>query len=98
MGAEVLIPILGSIAGAVVSKAITPKPPQPEQAAAAVPPPEPPPAPQATKNPVTPALARKANAAAEGGGPNSPNNTLLTGPSGVSNDLLQLGRATLLGQ
>lgn len=96
MGAEVLIPILGSIAGAVVSKAITPKPQQQQQAAP--PAPEPAPAPQATKNPVTPALARKANAAAEGGGPNSPNNTLLTGPSGVSNDLLQLGRATLLGQ
>ena len=72
---------------------------QQQQQAAIAPPPAPeppPPLPQGSKAPDV-NVVRRANAGAEGGGVNSPNNTLLTGPSGVSNDLLSLGKNTLLG-
>jgi len=88
---------VGAAAGLAATKILAPKKPD---IPAAPPAPVAPPAPQAAKTP-DPAALRKKNIAAEGAGsvPGAGGGaTLLTGPSGVSPDMLNLGKATLLGQ
>lgn len=58
------------------------------------PPPNPAAPPQASKAPNAQGIKRQ-NAEAEAAG--GANNTLLTGPGGISTDLLNLGKNTLLG-
>lgn len=75
----------------VATAALAPKPPKAAEPAA---PPAPVAPPQASTAPVAATYeAANANAALSAG----PSSTLLTGPSGVSSDSLDLGKNTLLG-
>lgn len=87
----VLIAAGAAAVGAVAATALAPKPKGP----GAPPAPEKPP--QQAKAPEMGALRRQ-NQVAEGGPGMSSNSTLLTGPTGVNPGMLNLGRATLLGQ
>jgi hypothetical protein len=79
--------------GAVASQALTPKAPKMPQA------PKPEAPPQAAQAPDEAARRASAGAALTPGASGGPgaSSTLLTGPSGVSNDLLNLGKNVLLG-
>lgn len=83
-----------ALGGAVLAQTLAPKPKIPPAAAAATTPEQPPLPAAASATAKTPTMPqfRKQNAVAEGA-----NSTLLTGPEGVSNDLLNLGKNTLLG-
>ena len=87
MGTEALwIPLLTSVAGAVVSSALAPKPQKPADPPAPVAPP------QASTAPVAQTYeAANANQAVAGGA----SSTLLTGTGGVTDTAL--GKNTLLG-
>ncbi len=85
-------PLMGaalmSVGGSVVSSMFAPSPPSPQA------PPEPPPPPQEATSPDA-NVSKSKNAQQMAAGPAS---TMLTGPQGVLNDTLNLGKSTLLGQ
>jgi len=84
--------IVGSIVGSVVSSLISGAMGGDREEAKPVAPPKPP---QAAKSPDTVMLRQNNMTAALPGG--SPTSTLLTGPSGIEDDELKLGKNTLLG-
>ena len=82
-----------SLAGAVLSKAMAPKPPKAPKAPTMETPPEK----QASKAPEADDVRRGNAARGQGSGYTNNQSTLLTGPTGENEAELNLGQAILLG-